>query len=116
MDVPSVDDRMLIQVLKALAEPQRLRMIQELTTAGELSFGQIGDRLPLSQPTISYHLKVLTDAGLLMVRREAQHAFVSINHGLLDRVLKPLPPRSKTNWTREPRRQRKTGTKPERHR
>jgi DNA-binding transcriptional ArsR family regulator len=74
MEVPSVDDRVLIRVLKALAEPRRLHMIQELAAAGELTCGQIGARLPLAQPTISHHLKVLNDAGLLVVRREAQHA------------------------------------------
>jgi ArsR family transcriptional regulator, arsenate/arsenite/antimonite-responsive transcriptional repressor len=113
MDVSSLDDRALIRVLKALAEPRRLRMIQELAAAGELTCSQIGARFPLSQPTISHHLKVLSDAGLLVVRREAQHVFVSVNHGLLDRVLKPLPARSMSSLQRSSRRPRHATPSPE---
>lgn len=88
-----MDDETLLRVLKALAEPKRLRMVQEVADAGELSCGQIGKRFLLSQPTISHHLKILNDAGLLVVRREAQHAFVSTNPGLVDSVLKSLSAR-----------------------
>jgi ArsR family transcriptional regulator len=85
-------DRVLLRVLKALAEPRRLRMVQELAAAGELSSGQIGKIVPIGQPTISHHLKVLRQAGLLVVRREGPHALVSVNQDLLDRVLRPLSP------------------------
>jgi ArsR family transcriptional regulator len=95
-----MEERALILVLKALAEPRRFRMIQELAATGELSCGQLGARFPLAQPTISHHLKILSDAGLLVVRREGQHVFVSVNQGLLDRVLKPLPQRGKTRPSR----------------
>ena len=91
MDNDALNDRALLRVLKALAEPRRFRMIQELAAAGELSCGEIGKLLPVGQPTISHHLKILNDAGLLVVRREAQHAFISVNQELLDRVLRPLP-------------------------
>jgi ArsR family transcriptional regulator len=89
-------DGALLRVLKALAEPRRLRMVQELAAAGELTCSQIGEHFPISQPTISHHLKILHDAGLLIVRREGQHVFVSVNQELLDRVLQPLPTRRKT--------------------
>jgi DNA-binding transcriptional ArsR family regulator len=104
----------LLRILKALAEPQRLRMIQELAAAGELSCGQVGERFTLSQPTISHHLKILSEAGLLVVRREAQHAFVSVNQRLLDRVLKPLPARALTRPSRAARREGKTTSRHER--
>jgi ArsR family transcriptional regulator len=84
----------LLQVLKALAEPQRFRMIQEVAAAGELSCSQLGERIRLTQPTISHHLKVLYEAGLLVVRRESRHMFISVNQGLIDRVLRALPTRA----------------------
>lgn len=80
-----MDDDDRIRVLKALAHPKRFRMIQEIAAAGELSCGQIGERFPLSQPTISHHLRILNDAGLLVVRRAGQHAFVSLT-SLGDRI------------------------------
>lgn len=104
-----VDGAALMRVLKALAEPQRLRMIQELAAAGELSCGQVGQRFPLSQPTISHHLKVLNDAGLLVVRREGQHVFVSVNQRLVTTVLESLPARLLIGHLTGPRPERTTG-------
>lgn len=66
-------------------------MIREIAVAGELSCRQIGARFPLSQPTISHHLKILGEAGLLRIRQDAQHHFVSVNHGLIEQVLTVLP-------------------------
>jgi ArsR family transcriptional regulator len=90
-DRKSVDDQALLQILKALAEPQRFRMIREVAAAGELSCRQLGQRIALAQPTISHHLKILHEAGLLVLRREARHTFVSVNQALIDRVRRALP-------------------------
>lgn len=79
------DDR-LVRVLKALAEPKRFRMVQTLVEAGELSCGQLGESFNLAQPTISHHVKILTDAGLLLVREEGQHHFISVDVALLRQV------------------------------
>ncbi|MGH9505749.1 MAG: ArsR/SmtB family transcription factor, partial [Terriglobales bacterium] len=55
----------LVRVLRALGDPTRYRMVAELAAAGELCCGAIGERFPLAQPTISHHVKVLADAGLI---------------------------------------------------
>lgn len=86
-----MDEGKLVRVLKALAHPRRFRMIQEIAAAGELSCGQIGECFPLSQPTVSHHLKILGDAGLLLVRHKAQHHFISVNRVLIDQVAEFLP-------------------------
>ena len=91
-----MDDAGLARVLKALADARRLRMVQDIAAAGELSCGQVGDRFDLSQPTISHHLKLLVDAQVLIVRRDGSHGFLSVNQALLDQVaaqLTPRPPR-----------------------
>jgi DNA-binding transcriptional ArsR family regulator len=46
---------------------------------GELSVGEIVERLKLSQPTVSKHLKVLRDHGLVSVREEGQHRYYSLD-------------------------------------
>ncbi|HEY7650723.1 MAG TPA: metalloregulator ArsR/SmtB family transcription factor [Methylomirabilota bacterium] len=89
-----MEDRALLQILKALAEPQRFRMIQEITAAGELTCRELGERIRLAQPTISHHLKILHEAGLLAVRRESRHMFISVNQGLIQRILTSLPMRA----------------------
>lgn len=90
-----MDDRTLVKVLKALADAKRFRMVQEIASAGELSCGQVGERFDLAQPTISHHLKILADAGVFLVRRDGQHAFISVNHALVEEAIKLLPARLK---------------------
>jgi DNA-binding transcriptional ArsR family regulator len=54
-----------------LAEPTR-RSILDLLRDGERPVGDLVDRLALSQPAVSKHLRVLRDAGLVDVRADAQ--------------------------------------------
>lgn len=54
-----------------LAEPRR-REILDLLRDGERPVGELVDRLRLSQPAVSKHLRVLRDAGLVEVRPDAQ--------------------------------------------
>lgn len=68
-------------------------MVQEIVAAGELSCGQVGEKFPLSQPTVSHHLKILTDAGVIVARREGQHAYISVDRRLLQEVGGLLPAR-----------------------
>jgi ArsR family transcriptional regulator, arsenate/arsenite/antimonite-responsive transcriptional repressor len=86
-----MEDGQLVRILKALADSKRFRMVQELAAAGELSCGQLGARFDLAQPTVSHHLKLLVEAGVLVARQQAQHHFISVNHALLDRVSELLP-------------------------
>jgi ArsR family transcriptional regulator, arsenate/arsenite/antimonite-responsive transcriptional repressor len=88
-----IEDRDIVRALKALGDPKRFRMVQEIAAAGELSCGQVVERFKLSQPTISHHIKILTDAGLLIVRPEAKHHFISVNRDLLAALLGALPSR-----------------------
>lgn len=88
-----MDDQKLVRVLKALADKSRFRMVQEIAAAGELSCGQVGERFDLTQPTVSHHLKILADAEVLLVRREGQHAIISVNERLLDEAASLLPRR-----------------------
>lgn len=75
-------------------------MVQEITSAGELSCGEVGERFALAQPTISHHLKILADAGILRVRREGQHAIVSVDQPTLDQVAGLLPRRLRSRPAR----------------
>ena len=63
-------------LLKALADPVRLRLMSLVAShaGGEACVCDLNDAFDLSQPTISHHLKVLHDAGLL--RREKRGVWV----------------------------------------
>jgi DNA-binding transcriptional ArsR family regulator len=62
----------------AIAEPRR-RHILEFLAAQERSVGDIADALELGQPSVSKHLQVLKDVGLVTVRREGKRAMYRTN-------------------------------------
>lgn len=81
----------MIETLAALAEPNRLRIVELLRT-GPRAVNDIGDRLHLNQPQVSKHLKVLREAGLVEVETRAQQRFYELRpqplrrlHGWLER-------------------------------
>jgi len=61
----------------ALAEPNR-RQILDLLRVGERSVGDLVDRLTLSQPGVSKHLKVLREAGLVDVRSHGKQRLYAL--------------------------------------
>ena len=61
-----------------LAAPAR-RQILDLLREGPRSVGELVDRLPTSQPGTSKHLRVLRDAGLVRVRRDAQRRWYELD-------------------------------------
>ena len=58
-------------MLNALGEPNRLHIV-ELLRDGPHSVNEIAEQLQLSQPLVSKHLRVLSQAGLVKVRQNAQ--------------------------------------------
>ena len=58
----------------------------ENSDSGEISVSQIVGGLELSQPTVSKHLKVLREAGLVTVREEGQHRYYRIDVGPLEEI------------------------------
>ena len=65
------------KMLKSLANENRLMILCSLI-AGELSVGELNERIPLSQSALSQHLGYLRDAGLVTTRRESQTIYYSL--------------------------------------
>jgi ArsR family transcriptional regulator len=65
------------KVLKAVADPARLQLLSIIRSAGEACACNLNDPVGLSQPTVSHHLKVLTDAGLIIREQRGQWAWFS---------------------------------------
>ncbi len=68
---------------KALGDKIRWRILQELGQAGTLTCTQVLERFHLSQPSISRHLKVLVDAGLVSMRADGAHHYFALRHEVL---------------------------------
>lgn len=82
----TVSDEQLVKIFKALSDPTRLdilRIIKNHDYYGECACNVFNDQIDMSQPTMSYHMKMLREAGLITVRKEAREKFVTINHDLL---------------------------------
>jgi len=76
-------------LLKALANPQRLMILCHLV-GGELTVGELTQRLPLSQSATSQHLAVLREQGIVATRREAQAMHYSLQPGPAAQVIAVL--------------------------
>jgi DNA-binding transcriptional ArsR family regulator len=66
-----------LAALQVLAEPRRLQIL-DLLRDSERPVGELVDRLGVSQPAVSKHLRVLRDAGLVEARADAQRRLYRI--------------------------------------
>lgn len=82
----------LAGVLKAIADPARLRLLSLVAAheGGEACVCDLVEPLGLSQPTVSHHLKVLVDAGLLTRDKRGVWAYYALVPGALDDVARVL--------------------------
>jgi ArsR family transcriptional regulator len=80
------DAARLARTLKAVADPARLRLISLVAAHddGEACVCDLTEPLDLSQPTVSHHLKVLVDSGILSRSKRGTWAYYRIVPGSLD--------------------------------
>src|SRR3954454_4979571 len=90
LDAPSLSEEeaaSTAQLFKAIGEPARVRILNLLaTTDGPVCVCELVPSLGLTQPTVSHHLKKLTEAGLLTRERRGTWAFFSIDADAASRL------------------------------
>jgi len=69
------DAELLAAQFKALADPARVAIVNRLAAADEVCVCNFVDALDIAQPTVSHHLKVLRDAGLVESTRRGTWAY-----------------------------------------
>lgn len=74
-------------LFKALNDPTR-REILEMLKDKDMTAGDIADRFHISKPSISHHLDLLRQAGLVVSVKEGQFISYSLNTTVLDEMLK----------------------------
>ena len=74
-------------LFKALNDPTR-REILELLKDRDMTAGDIADKFDISKPSISHHLDLLRQAGLVVSVKEGQFIYYSINTTVMDEMLK----------------------------
>jgi len=86
------DAETLARTLKAVADPARLRLLSLVAAheGGEACVCDLTDPIGLSQPTVSHHLKVLVDAGLLTRDKRGVWAYYALVPAALDALAAAL--------------------------
>ncbi len=75
-----------LKLFKCLSDTSRLRIIQSLTQ-GDMYTELLAERLELTPPTVSFHMKKLEDAGLVISRKEQYYTVYSLNRAVLEKSL-----------------------------
>ena len=76
-----------VALLRALSNESRLLVLCHLTETGELSVGELVERVGLSQSALSQHLAKLREEGLVATRKEAQTVFYRVCDPKADQLL-----------------------------
>ena len=84
------DELLLADVAKAVSHPARIKILKILSEYNACFCGEIVDMLPLSQATVSQHLKELKRVGLINGEIEGPKICYCINYSLLEKVTKQL--------------------------
>ena len=74
-------------VFKALSDETRLKII-EMISCGEMCACHILDEFSISQSTLSYHMKILSDCGIVSARRDGSWMKYTLNKERTDEILK----------------------------
>lgn len=85
----SMEAKSVVKALAALAHDRRLTVFRLLVTAGPkgMSPGSIAEQIGLPPPTLSFHLKELTQAGLIEGHSQGRNIFYSANYAHMDSLV-----------------------------
>lgn len=73
-------------LFKALNDPTRRQML-DLLRGGDLTAGEIAEQFDMTKPSISHHLDLLRQAGLVESAKQGQFVLYSLNTSVLDELL-----------------------------
>jgi ArsR family transcriptional regulator len=74
------------KIFKAMSDPSRLKII-DILSCGEICACDILEHFDFTQPTLSHHMKVLMDCGIVRFRKEGQWTYYFINHDNCNKVV-----------------------------
>lgn len=85
-DLFSENENMLAELAKALSHPARIKILQILTDMNVCMCGDIVELLPLSQSTVSQHLKELKKTGLIKGEIEGPKVCYCVNKQMIEKA------------------------------
>lgn len=82
--------KQIVKIAKALSDENRFKIFTTISEKGEIACKEITSMFNLTQPTISHHLKVLMESGLIDFRKEGQWSYFYVNKVILDKYISSL--------------------------
>jgi ArsR family transcriptional regulator len=74
-----MDTKSLVKIAKSLSDPNRLQILREIAKGTNKGCADLFEFVPISQPSMSQHLKALVDAGLVESHKEGRSMYLAIN-------------------------------------
>jgi DNA-binding transcriptional ArsR family regulator len=84
------DDQSITDLMKALGDPIRWDIVRQMASQKSVAASELEDRLPIAKPTISYHVKILAQAGLAHIHKQGRNYYYSLRHEALTEALDAL--------------------------
>ena len=101
-DTLTTDD--FLRIAKALADARRLAILERIAARGDAACQHLCEEFPVSQPTMSHHLRLLADVGLIEMRRDGQYAYYRLRVDVVEAYVTTLEIRTRLTTTRTRRR------------
>ena len=85
----NIDEKRTATVFKAFCDENRIRILDMLST-GEKCACRLLEEIDVTQPTLSHHMKILCDSGIVVGRKEGKWTHYSISQKRIDEAQKYL--------------------------
>lgn len=79
-----------VELMKALAHPLRLRILEFIDIQGQINVNKIYNTLKIEQSITSQHLRILRLAGVVNAKREGKYIYYNINYDVVQRASKAV--------------------------
>ena len=87
---PAMTDELFIKVSKALSDPQRFALLRRIGQDAEVACMTLVAEFPITQATISHHMKELTEANLVTSRKSGKCCYFTFNASTMDEYRRQL--------------------------
>jgi ArsR family transcriptional regulator len=97
-----MNNELFALISKALSDPNRLQIIQMITDQ-ERCACKLLEHFNISQPTLSHHMRILSDCNLIKTRKEGKWSHYSMNMETMEATIPPSTCFTRQHWYQQPR-------------
>src|SRR3954465_10123835 len=88
------------RIAKALADARRFAILERIAACGDAACQHLCEEFPVSQPTMSHHLRLLAEVGLIEMRRDGQYAHYRVRTEVVQAYVTTLETRLRASPAR----------------